>query len=386
MIVIRAFLIFWVLFVLPAAAWAGTYTTLHAFSGLDGQQPRAGLIADSTGNLFGATAKGGAKKKGVLFRLAPDGTGTVLHTFTGKPDGAAPLGTLVRDATGNLYGTASLGGANNSGTIFKLAPNGVFTVLYSFPALAGSPQGGLVLDPSGNLYGTTKKGGASGYGILFRLAPDGSFTVLHSFTGLIKGGPDGAYPQAALVRDSAGNLYGTTFSGGAAGFGVIFKLAANGAYTVLHSMSRGDGIRPLAPLILDNGGNLYGTASAGGGRGFGTVFRLAPNGTLTVLYNFQGRINFDGSSPRAGLVLDKTGNLYGTTLNGGAGSTLEIDLGIVFKLAPDGTYTVLHSFVANTADGTHPYGELLMDASGNLYGTASAGAATGFGTVFKMGP
>jgi uncharacterized repeat protein (TIGR03803 family) len=199
-------------------------------------------------------------------------------------------------------------------------------------------------------------------------------------------GPDGAYPETGLVRDAAGNLYGTTFAGGTKGLGSLFKLAANGTYTVLRSLTHGDGIRPLAPLILDAGGNLYGTASAGGIRGFGTIFKLAPDGTFTVLYNFLGRPNFDGSSSRGGLVFDKAGNLYGTTLNGGAGSPLEIDLGTIFQLAPNGAYTVLHSFVANTADGTHPYAGLLIDTSGALYGTASAGGTSGFGMVFKLIP
>jgi uncharacterized repeat protein (TIGR03803 family) len=386
MMAVRTLLILWAFVALPVAASATSYTALHVFGGLDGQQPRAGLIQDSAANLYGVTFKGGVKKKGVVFRLAPDGTETVLHSFTGKADGSAPLGSLVRDAAGNLYGTASLGGANNTGTVFRLAPDGTLTVLYNFPASGGSPQAGLVLDPSGNLYGTAKKGGANGYGMLFRLAPDGSFSVLHDFTGLSTTGPDGAYPETSLVRDSAGNLYGTTFNGGIHGLGTLFRLAPNGVFTILRSLAHADGIRPLAPLILDTGGNLYGEASAGGGRGFGTLFKLAPNGAFTVLYNFLGRVNFDGSSPRGGLVLDTAGNLYGTTLSGGAGNPLETDLGTIFQLAPNGTYTVLHSFVANTADGTHPYAGLLLDSSGSLYGTASAGGSAGFGILFRILP
>jgi uncharacterized repeat protein (TIGR03803 family) len=253
---------------------------------------------------------------------------TVLHRFTSSPDGAYPYAGLVRDAAGNLYGTTYEGGSSDL------------------------------------------RDGVSGYGTVFKLDTSGTETVLHRFTS----SPDGAYPYAGLVRDAAGNLYGTTSEGGSSDYGTVFKLDTSGNETVLHNFTGGDGSYPYAGLVRDATGNLYGTTLYGGASGVGTVFKLDTSGNETVLHNFTGG---DGAYPYAGLVRDATGNLYGTTFRGGSS-----DYGTVFKLDTSGTETVLHSFTGYS-DGSNPRGGLVMDAAGNLYGTTEM-IGEAFGTVFKL--
>jgi len=256
-----------------------------------------------------------------------------------------------------------------------------FTVLYSFSGGedGGNPFAGLVMDRDGNLYGTTASGGFSGFGTVFKVDNSGNETVLHSFSGL-----DGAVPLAGLVMDRDGNLYGTTAFGGSSfvdnladsGNGTVFKVDSQGNETVLHSfMDVPDGVEPSAGLIMDRDGNLYGTTSSGGSSGGGTVFKVDSNGNETVLYSFSGA---DGANPLAGLVMDRDGNLYGTTAGGGSSS-----LGTVFKLGTDGKETVLHSFT-DTPDGAAPRADLVRSKAGNLYGTTTIGGSSGFGTAFRV--
>jgi uncharacterized repeat protein (TIGR03803 family) len=283
------------------------------------------------------------------------------------------------DTSGNLYGTTSSGSADGDGTVFEVALNGAETVLHSFtggPDGKG-PQAGLVMDNKGKLFGTTVFGGANGDGTVFKVAPDGTETVLYSFAGK----PDGYAPSGGLIRRN-GNFYGTTAEGGTEGLGTVFELSPQGTEKVLYSFCPNypnctDGVFPVGSLIADSAGNLFGTTSADGGGG-GTVFKLAPNGTETTLWSFTG--GADGSEPQTGLVR-KNGNLYGTTLFGGANG-----FGTVFKVARDGTETVLYSFdsVANGADGFEPYAGLIEDESGNLYGTTYGGGTDGGGIVFKI--
>jgi uncharacterized repeat protein (TIGR03803 family) len=294
------------------------------------------------------------------------------------------------DTTGNLYGTAQSGGAKGVGTVFKLSPNGTETLLYSFCVLAACadgyhPRAGLIMDTKGNLYGTAFDGGAYDAGAVFELSPSGTETVLHSFCQQM-GCPDGYYPQAGLVMDTKGNLYGTTLYNGAYGGGTVFKISSDGTATTVYNFCTATGCKngryPQAGLILDTNGNLYGTTYGGGAHGNGTVFELSPSGAETLLHSFCARTGCsDGSHPRADLVMDTAGNLYGTTYYGGTNS-----VGTVFKLSPNGTETVLHSFAANGSDGTHPYAGLVMDTMGNLYGTTYSGGANGYGTVFKVTP
>jgi uncharacterized repeat protein (TIGR03803 family) len=372
------------------SAQAQTYTVLHRFTGTpDGASPAAGLIGHGAGGLAGTTQGGGAYGYGTVFKLDTTGE-SVLYSFTGGLDGANPVAGLIRDAAGNLFGTTVTGG-DFYGTVFKLDTGGTETVLHSFRDRGGDggfPVAGLAADSAGNLYGTATEGGLSNVGIAFKLNSTGE-TMLHTFAGV----PDGSAPAAGLIRDSAGNLYGTTPGGGAMGWGTVYKIDTAGTETVLYSFTGGaDGGMPYASLIEDSAGNLYGTTTwagiAAGSAGFGVVFKLDTAGTETVLYTFTG--GADGGYPAAGLVQDSEGNLYGTTQAGGTGSGFSGD-GVVFKLSSTGTETVLHTFTGGT-DGLQPLAGLLRDSSGNLYGTAVGGGITnsgcpfGCGIVFKIAP
>ena len=326
-----------------------------------------------------------------------------IYTFPSDwLSGANPMGGLIRDAAGNLYGTTRDGGASFKGTVFELSlqPDGVWkeTVLYSFKGYnykdGSAPTAPLVFDKAGNLYGTTGNGGTADRGTAFQLSPDGhggwSETVLHSFYGMI-----GTHPQAGLILDAAGSLYGTTIGGGnssctinnGSGCGTVFRLKKNryGKWnvSVLHSFSgQPDGAGPLAGLVLDSAGNLYGSTGQGGGSNAGTVFKLARAGTTwtySVIYSFAGGPNGTGGGA---LVLDNAGNLYGP----GGGGDQRYD-GIVFRLTlHNGSWTegVLHTFGA-AGDGIHPIA-VTLDSAGNLYGTTLSDGVSSDGIVYKLTP
>ncbi len=372
-----------------------TETVLYSFQGSpDGADPLGALVLDKEGNLYGVTGEGGARFYGTVFELTPQGTETILHSFgPNGGDGYDPLAGVVRDKKGNLYGTSIYGGAYGGGTVFKLTPSGSETILFSFGANGTdgySPTAPVVLDKKGNLYGTTAKGGPHGAGTVFKLTRKGSETILHSFDAAIG---DGSEPSGGVVLDKEGNLYGTTEFGGAYGCGngygcgTVFKLTPKGKETILHSFNNNgtDGFYPLGGVVMDKNGNLYGTTLYGGayscfGYGCGTVFELTPPGTETILYSLNRDNGTDGFNPFAGLVRDETGNLYGTTFFGGAYSD-----GTVFEVTPSGTETILSSFGSN-GDGHLPSGGLVLDKKGNLYGTTAKGGAYGYGTVYKVTP
>lgn len=370
-----------------ARAAAPQETVLYSFCSLaacaDGDSPNAGLVADRAGNLYGTTVGGGAYQDqygngyGTVFKLAPDGEETVLHSFTGGADGASPFYGLIIDRAGNLYGTTG-GGAYGAGNVFKLAPEGEETVLYSFTGGADGrgPTGTLIADRAGNLYGTTAEGGAYGYGTVFKISPAGEETVLYSFTG----GADEGVPLYGVVADSAGNLYGSAGD-------TVFKLTPAGVETVLYTFCTFAGCRDgnlPSNLTIDSAGDLYGTAVDGGAQGDGVVFQITPGGEETVLYSFtgsNGAVNGDGGIPNAGVIIDAAGNLYGTTTYGGP--TNFMGYGTVFKVTPEGEETVLYAF-GGGADGGLPYAPLIADRAGNLYGTTEYLGANGGGTVFKL--
>jgi len=357
-------------------------TVLYAFKGnRDGLGPLAAPIRDGAGNIYGTTSGGGAHTSGTVFRLAPGGVEAVLYSFCSLRicrDGQLPSSGLVRDKAGNLYGTTYAGGASGYGVVYEVTPTGVETVLHSFHGGidGANPEGTLVADGAGNLYGTTSTGGGSancevGCGTIFRIAPSHAETVLYAFAGA----PDGSAPMAGVTRDSDGSLYGTTLQGGAQGLGTVFKLSPKHVESVLYAFRNGnDGENPNAGLIEYNG-DFYGTTWLGGTQGNGTVFRLTQGGLEKVLHSFAGA---DGSSPfTAGVVTDGAGNLYGTTSDGGAHG-----YGAVFKLTQTGTETVLYSFKGGR-DGAGPSAGLLR-SGGNLYGTTEQGGAKDNGIVFEV--
>lgn len=370
----------------------------------DGAGPEA-LVMDAQGNLYGTTAGGGTAGFGTVFQISTAGNESVFYNFTGAGgDGANPATGLALDAQGNLYGATTKGGDSSCvgyrgtcGMVFKLDTHGEETVLCSFQRVVvdgANPYAGVVLDAQGNLYGTTYRGGGDhpGAGTAFKVDTAGNETVLHDF-----GSPgDGSYPWSNLVLDAQGNLYGTTaFTGGSTDRdpgGTVFKLDTSGNETVLYRfLGSPDGDFPLAGLVLDSQGNLYGTTYRGGAYGKGTVFRLDTSGNETVLHSFSGKE--DGEHPQASLLLDMQGNLYGTTENGGGavacdGGVLGHGCGTVFKVDATGNEAVLHSFTGSPpgGDGANPDAGLLQDAAGNLYGTTTRGGTTGNGTVFKLTP
>jgi len=391
---------------LTATAFSQTFSVLYTFTDRpNGGNPFGGVVLDGAGNLYGTTDFGGANPCnvygcGTVFKLDPSGKETVLFNFDGGTSGAGPTGNLIPDSQGNLYGMTGVGGqtcreGHGCGTVFKVDRAGHYTVLYTF---AGGSDGArpyytnLVRDPSGNFYGTTWEGGGtgcvgSGCGTVFKIDSAGNETIVHSF----RTGVDGSAPFAGLIRDGAGNLYGTTSEGGVAfGFGTVFKIDAQNNYTVLYRFSgQADGSGPLGSVVRDSSGNLYGTTSFGGDltcqppSGCGVVFKLDTSGVETVLHAFH---DSDGRAPNGNLIRDPSGNLYGVTQFGG-----QLGFGTVFKIDGSGNATVLHDF-GNQTDGSYPHAGLVRDAAGNLYGTASyAGGGRcylgeGCGVVFKIAP
>jgi uncharacterized repeat protein (TIGR03803 family) len=374
----------------PLPAQAQTFTVLYSFTGgFDGANPYAPPIVDSAGNLYGTTSAGGSSLWcaigcGTAFTINSAGDESVLYSFAGDLDGETPLyGPMLRDAGGNLYGTTANGGRNGGGTVFKLNPAN-HEVIVSLSGVTGpeAPTAGLASDASGNGYGTTSTGGTGctpyGCGTVFEINRAGKVTVIHSFQG---GASDGLTPFAGVIRDSAGNLYGTTFNGGPNNAGTVFKVDTTGKESLLHAFTGSDGSNLFAGLVRDNAGNLYGTTDGGGPTDAGEVFKLDPSGNLTVLYSFCSQSGCaDGFAPFGTLIRDGAGNLYGTTLAGG-----DTFNGTVYKLDTSGELTVLHSF-NGTTDGAQVLTGLTFDKAGNLYGTASFGGAYGYGTVYKITP
>jgi uncharacterized repeat protein (TIGR03803 family) len=372
------------------SAQAQTETVLYNFTGgADGATPESALIFDREGNLYGTTAYGGAGS-GTVFRLSRSKLGwseSVLHAFVYDTDGGFPDSSLLFDKKGDLYGTTPDGGADLSGVVFELSPEGKNwseSVLYAFTGGADGqyPTGGVIADPAGNLYGNTDSSdfGESGTGILFKLARSsgGGWTehVIYTEYG----------PSPGLTLDASGNIYGVTYQ-------EAFELSAtgDGAWTPASlynfpSMQK-DGTYPEAGPVFDQNGNLYGTTFYGGAEDNGTVYQLYPGKWAwkeRILHSFTSGI--DGMRPDARLALDAFGNLYGTTITGG-----KYGYGTVFELMPPvnvsaGCYKEVILWNFNGADGAMPKGGLVLDSAGNLYGTTSYGGSHNSGVVFEITP
>jgi uncharacterized repeat protein (TIGR03803 family) len=388
---------------LATSAWASTETALYKFCSqqycTDGAMPTAGVIFDKAGNLYGTTMIGGSNMDGAVFELKHSKSGwteSVLYSFTGGDDGTNPIGPLVFDKAGNLYGTAD-GGGSGYGTVFELKPSSgswTFNVIYTFQGGddgASPAYGGLVVDKSGNLYGTTEMGGANGSGTVFELTPGKSGwtkSTLYSFAG----GSDAGYPLTGVTLDEAGDLYGATVSGGSYGEGAVFELEHKSwTESVLYSFTGGsDGAYPEFGAVTIKAGNIYGTAAGGGADSLGVVYELkySKSGwTESVLYSFTG--GTDGGEPFAGVAFNKAGDLAGAAAYYGKDS-----YGSVFELAKKKAgwkENTLYDFTGS--DGMYPYGGIVFDPKGNWYSTTYYGGNLdcdnphyGCGVVYEVKP
>jgi uncharacterized repeat protein (TIGR03803 family) len=367
---------------------AGTESVVYSFTGgaRDGAKSVGSLLQGSDGNFYGMATYGGTNNSGVVFKITPDGTETVLYSFQGgAKDGEFPSGDLIQASDGNFYGMTPSGGANGVGVVFKITPAGAETVLYSFQGGTTDgawPSGDLVQGSDGNFYGMTSQGGPYGSGIqngvVFKITPGGTETILHAFQNTPT---DGAHPSGSLIQGSDGNFYGMTPDGGANNSGIVFRITPSGTETILYSFNSvlNDGISPNGSLIQGSDGNFYGTTSLGGGPNEnGVVFKITPAGTETVLYSFPGQVPESGN-PEGSLIQGSDGNFYGMTYYGGVNND-----GVVFKITPAGTETVLYSFQGGTTDGMNPQGSLVQGTNGDLYGMTVLGGAGNFGTIFKL--
>ncbi len=399
-----------------------TFTTLASFDGTNGANPQAPLVQATNGKLYGTALSGGASTNGsdgTIFEITPSGTLTALYSFcleSGCPDGYAPWAGLVQATNGELYGTTRAGGGNCCGTVFKVTPTGTLTTLDSLASEQGSgfyPTAGLVQATNGDLYGTTTGGGANGLGSVFRMTPSGELTTIYSFCSVNNSQTnclDGFSPAAGLIQASNGDLYGTTTYGGTIGGatvgagGTLFKITPAGELTTLYNFCSKssaettclDGSYPLAALVQAANGYLYGTTTAGGANcfGCGTLFRITPSGTLTTLYSFCSQPacadGVQGGDTGPVLIQATDGNLYGTTPYGastGDGSST-LGFGTVFKITPSGELTTLYTFciLSGCPDGGRPFGGLVQDTNGTLYGTTYVGGTNspGDGTAFSL--
>jgi uncharacterized repeat protein (TIGR03803 family) len=374
------------------AAQGQVFNSLLSFDGTDGLSPyNVSLVQGRDGSYYGTTSYGGGNNLGTIFRITSDGTLTTLYSFCDQdyacPDGSEPLAGLIQDIDGDLYGTTYSGGTQNSGTIFRITPQGVLNTVYNFCSQINCtdgyyPEAGLIQAVDGNFYGSTILGGNSacgkgnGCGTIFRITPEAALTTMHAF-----GGSDGSSPSG-LVQAANGDFYGTTSGGGAQNEGTVFKISAGGTLTTLHNFCErkdcADGGQPWASLMLGPDENLYGTTTESGAHNAGTAFRITPSGRLTILYTFCSLYNCnDGASPTAGLIQGTDGQLYGATDYLGAGHS-----GTLFSISSDRTLTIQHSFDEN--DGFEPFAALLQATNGTFYGITLDGGKVGGGTVYSL--
>jgi uncharacterized repeat protein (TIGR03803 family) len=385
-----------------ADAQTARYKMLYAFTGgSDGNAPEFAPIFDAEGNIYGVTSRGGDGCCGTVFKLSGDGNLTTLHAFAGGKDGAYASGSLLLDDSGNLYGTTSEGGgrglSGNCGTIFRIAADGVEKKLHVFSGDNGDgdgcgPFGGLVRDQDGSLYGTTAGGGKYGWGSIFKIDANDSLTILYSF----RGGPEGVAPKDRIFRDAAGNIYGTTLLGGnsechSEGCGTVFRLANDGTHKTLRQFrTKSDGwTAQNGNVIEDSEGAVFGATALGGRAdcnntpyGCGVIFKIDQQSKYSHVYRFKALPSHDGNQPQGGLILDAAGNLYGTAFKGGDYTSCGGGCGAIFRIAPDGTETVVYRF-RDDGLGRNPFG-IGFDSAGNLIGVTTYGGASNAGVVFRL--
>lgn len=393
--------------VLTTTAQAQTLIVIHSFTQQgDGAFPDAGLTIDVAGNLYGTTNEGGAANMGTVFKLKRSSSGWLLnplYSFMGHEDGGNPAGRVAMGRDGTLYGTTMGGGAFSSGTVFHLTPPATAprsaltswneTTIYSFAGNDGqSPQGDLIFDQSGDIYGTTQSGGSAGNGVIYELSRSGSgwtSTVLYSPPIAA----DGQLPSGGVIFDTSGNLYGVLTNGGPTNHGAVYELSPSGSgwsEQILYGFAgANDGANPVGGLILDNAGVLYGTTVTSGSGGGGTAFDITSGPVLNTICSFANGFHHVNSGSQDKLAMDAAGNLYGTTASDGL-----YGYGTVFELTPsNGAWilTTLHNFTGGS-DGGKPLSNVVMDASGNLYGTAAVGGLTnrcagiGCGVIWEITP
>jgi uncharacterized repeat protein (TIGR03803 family) len=375
-------------------AQAQTYTVLHDFTdGADGGEPHQ-MIQGSDGNFYGTATNGGAHNSGDIFEVTPSGAFSVVYSFTGGADGCQPEGPVFRDSNGDIYGTTHECGDPKCrcGIFFKLDTNGDLTVLHTFTRgteAEGEFPSNNIVSVNGALYGTTEAGGSNGAGLIYKITKTGHYDVVRSFSF-----EEGQGTQGDLTRDAAGNIYGETSDGGSGG--TIFKLDTAGNYTVLHVFTSNDGAGPVGRLLIDADGTITGASAFGEDETHtGLIWRLETDGTVNALHRFSSGPG--GYSPETGLI-DVGGTLYGTTTEGGANvcvtAYVPTSCGVLYQISNTGVYSVVHSW--NGTDGGAPQDELTKGKDGSIYGvTKFGGTGTGYcvnnnpsgcGVIFKYTP
>ncbi|HET6246261.1 MAG TPA: choice-of-anchor tandem repeat GloVer-containing protein [Tepidisphaeraceae bacterium] len=355
---------------------SSTLTALAVFNGTNGASADAPVIADANGNVFGTTQTGGINNDGEVFEIAAGSSSiSIIASFTGTV-GGNPYGSVTFDSSGNLFGTTYGGGTSNDGTIFEVAPGSASaTTIASFNGSNGRyPTAALSIDAAGNLFGDTSGGGTNNDGTVFEIVHGtAAIVTLASFSGT------NGLPMPALTLDSNDNLFGTTQSGGTSGQGTVFEVAnGSNAVTVLASFSSVTGDSPHSQLLIDSSGDLFGTASAGGPANYGDVFEIVHgSATVSIVAGFN---QTNGATPYAGLIADNSGNLFGTTTSGGVYNN-----GTIFEIA-SGSNAVTTLAAFNSADGSDPQSPLTLDAHNDLFGTTLLGGASNAGTVFELAP
>jgi uncharacterized repeat protein (TIGR03803 family) len=379
-------------FSLAVRAQAQTFTTLGAFNGVNGTAPFFGsLVQDTNGNYYGSTVYGGKNGFGNIFQLMPAGKLSNLYSFCALADcadGIRPVVAPILGSDGNFYGTTGNGGnSSDAGTVYKMTIGGKLTTLYSFcptqPCSDGSGPVAVIEGNNGNFYGVAGEGGAYGDGTFFELTSLGEFRVLHSFCAQL-GCSTGSNPSASPMQASNGNFYGTAARGGFHSGGVVYEITPAGLYKALYNFCSqtncADGSYPLSTLVQDANGNLYGTTFNGGAYESGTVFEITPSDQYVVIHSFNVNDDTDGGYPQSVPALANDGNLYGTTANGGNEGH-----GNIYQITPEGTYTSLYSFCnALTCSAYDAAYGLLQGTDGIFYGATADGGAHGDGVVYSF--